>query len=206
MFGKDIERILSGIDNIKNVTTSSIVSLANATGYQLTSKEQHAGTGSGVCYPKEIEVPDGDPMSPIVSALESIRDDLTKMDELRDNLYIGYKEFNNSLGSPWEELTKLQNVIDNGKSYSGAHSPFNYVGEKAGMLSILNMILSITIDAKYALMMYHDYIQRGYDNKYNDNDPSIKFDRTIGGKKTIGNVKQDYDENVNIKEENIDPF
>lgn len=205
MFGKDIERILKGIDSVKNAAANGVVSLANATAYRITSKEQHAGTAFGVCYPLEEPVPDGDPMSSVISALESIRDDLTKMNELRNNLYIGYKEFNNLIGSPWDELDKLEEAVDNGKSYSGAHAPFNYVGEKAGMLSILNMIISAAIDAKWALVIYQDYIQRGYDHLYNDNKPSIEFDSGLD-KESTGNIIQDYEENVNVEKPSNDPF
>lgn len=205
MMGKDVERIVSGIDAVKEAAMSAVVSLAGSTGYQLISREQHVGLGTGPCRPEEIGVPDGDPMSAVSSAMGGMSSDCGKMDSLRDNLYTGATTFNNGIGSPWTELTRLQKAVSEGSAYSGAHAPFNYVGEKAGMLSILNMIVSAAVDAKWAIVVYHDYIQRGYDNKFNGNEPSISFDRDLD-QKTVGNVRQDYEENVNIPRSTLDPF
>lgn len=196
MFGGDVERIVAGIDATKNAAAAAIVALANATGYQLETYPDH----------KETEVPDGSPMSGVNGAFGSISGDVGKMNSIKSSLYTGYKSFNNSVGSPWDELDKLQQAINNGNAYEGAHAPFNYVGEKAGMLAELNMIMSAAVDAKWALVIYHDYIQRAYDYKYNGKEPSIVFDREIGGKKTLGNVDQEYEDNVHLPKQNNDPF
>ena len=47
---------------------------------------------------------------------------------------------------------------------------------------------------------------RGFDNQFNGNKPSIDFDGSKIGDKTTGNLKQEYEENVNIPEASIDPF
>lgn len=205
MMGKDVERIVSGIEAVKDAASKGIVSLASSTGYQLISREQHAGLGTGPCRPQEIEVPDGDPMSAVSSALGAMGEDCGKVESLGSKLYTGTSTFNNGLGSPWGELAKLKQAVADAAAYSGGHAPFNYVGEKAGMLSLLNMVMTAAVDAKWAFIVYHDYIQRGYDNKFNENKPSIKFEVGLD-KESVGNVDQDYEENVNIPKPSIDPF
>ncbi len=206
MMGKDVERIVAGINAVKDAAYAGIVSLSSSTGYQLISRDQHAGLGTGPCRPHEMEVPDGDPMSAVSAAMGAMSDDTGKMKSLSDNNYTGAASFNNGLGSPWAELEKLKQAVADGSVYSEAHAPFNYVGEKAGILALLNMIMSAAVDAKWAIVIYHDYIQRGYDNQFNGNVPSITFDATVSGGKTTGNLKQQFDENVNIPEPSIDPF
>lgn len=205
MMGQDVERMVSGIEAVKDAAIAGIISLSNATGYQLISRETHAGIGAGPCSPEEIEVPDGDPMSAVSAAIGAMSSDCGKMDSLGGSLYTGTSNFNNSLGSPWTEMSKLQQAVSDAAAYSGAHSPFNYVGEKAGMLAMLNMVMSAAVDAKWALIIYHDYVQRGYDDAYNGKKPSITF-RDGLDKETNGNLVQKYGENVNIPTKPIEPF
>lgn len=205
MMGKDVERVASGIDAVKNAASAGIVSLASATAYQLVSRDQHAGIGTGVCHPHEIEVPDGDPMAAVSAAMSAMSDDTGKVAAIGSDNYVGTTSYNNSTGSPWTEMAKLQEAVAQGAAYSGAHAPFNYVGEKAGMLALLNMIMSAAVDAKWAIITYHDYLQRGYDNKYNGNEPSVTFQVGLN-RESVGNVDQDYEENVNIPRPSADPF
>lgn len=206
MMGADVERMISGIESVRDATDAALISFAEATAYQLISREQHAGLGSGPCRPEEIEVPAGNPMTSVSAAMSGMGSDCGKMDTLESGLYTSSSLFNNGLGSPWNELTKLQKAVAAGEAYAGAHAPFNYVGEKAGMLALLNMILSAAVDAKNSMTIYHDYIQRGFDNQFNGNKPSIDFDGSKIGDKTTGNLKQEYEENVNIPQASIDPF
>lgn len=204
--GKDIERIVNYIENVRDATQSGIISLANATAYQMISRAQHAGTAFGLCEPEEKEKPDGDPMGPVSAAMGALSDDCKKMDYLNDGLYISTSNFNNQIASPWIELKKLENAVAAGAAYSAAHAPFNYVGEKAGMLALLNMIMTAAVDTKWAMTVYHDYIQRGYDNQFNDNVPSVKFPAGISKDRSTGNVVQEFYENVNVQAPSIDPF
>lgn len=206
MMGKDVERIVHYIENIRDAAQAGIISLSSATAYQLISRAQHAGTAFGLCEPEEKEKPDGDPMGPVSSAMSALSEDVKKMDYLNDGLYVSSSEFNNQIASPWNELNKLQACVNAGAAYSGAHAPFNYVGEKAGMLALLNMIMTAAVDTKWAMTVYHDYIQRGYDNQFNNNIPSVKFPSGITSDRSTGNVVQEFYENVNINEPSIDPF
>ena len=207
MFGNDVERILAGVNKVKDITANSINILTDTIAYRITSDATHGGISTSPCYPEESEVSSSAHsfVSPIRSAMNSIVSDFQKMNELANGLYVDINSFNNGYGSPWTELNKLEESIKLAESFSHSHSNLNWIGEKAGLLGLLNSILSASIDSKWALIYYHDYIQRGYDNKYNDNDPSIKFNTGIDTQ-SIGNVKHDYSENVHIKEPSIDPF
>ena len=102
-------------------------------------------------------------------------------------------------------LTKLNESITLLENYSSSHSQLNWLSEKSALLGLLNTILALSVDAKWALITYHDYIQRGYDNKYNNNTPSVTFNDGVG-KKSIGNIDQKFDENVHIPQPSVDPF
>ena len=205
--GKDVERILSGINLIKDKTIEASTKLSNQTAYGISCNATHGGTSTASCTPTErsVSIKSSTFIDPIREASESIIEDFDKMDSLSSNLYTSVNSFNNEYGSPWTELSLLNSSIQDIGKFAGSYSNLGYVGEKAALLSLLNMILSISIDAKWALINYHDYIQRGYDNRYNDNEPSIKFKSGID-KESIGNVNQEYYENVNIKKQSIDPF
>lgn len=205
MMGADVERMVSGVDAVKAAAQAAITSFSGVTAYQLISREQHAGLGTGPCRPEEIEVAGGDPMSAVSSAMSAMSGDCGKMDSLGGSLYTSTGSFNNSLGSPWTELSNLQKAVADASAYSGAHSPFNYVGEKAGMLAMLNMVMTAAVDAKWAIITYHDYVQRGFDESYNGKQPSVTFRETIDNT-TNGNITQDFDENVRVPTPSIDPF
>lgn len=205
MLGADIERMMSGINSVKEAAESAIISFSSTIAYQITSEAQHAGYGYGTCNPTEKDVSGGDPMSAVTSAMSSMSSDVSKMSSLESSNYTDSTSFNNSIGSPWTELKKLQSDVDAATSYASSHSPFNYVGEKAGMLAMLNMVMSAAVDAKWAIQIYHDYVQRGYDCNYNDKTPSVTYTTGIN-KKSIGNLDDDYSENVNLPQESIDPF
>ena len=203
MMGKDVERILSGINDVKDATISSIKSLSSVISYQIISDATHGGISTGKCEPTEkpVSISASSFTSPIRGAMGGISSDCGKMNSLSSGLYTSTTSFNNSYGSPWTELNKLEEAISMAESYGS----IDFVGQKSGLLGLLNMVLSVSIDAKWALTTYHDYIQRGYDNKYNDNTPSITTKTGID-KESDGNSAQEFEENVHIKKPSIDPF
>lgn len=204
--GKDCERILSGISEIKDNLALSIRNLAN------TMTEPIETTGPH--NPLEIEHK-GEEISQMISAmvlineastaLSSMQGDIDKMGSLKGTLYTDASSFNNGYGSPWTELTKMKEAVEVAKEFASNNPMLKYVNPKAAMLGLLNLAYSACVDARWALIVYHDYIQRGYDSVYNGNKPSITFDEANGGKGT-GNVDQDYSENVNTSRPSYDPF
>ncbi len=207
MMGKDCERLFSYINAIKDAASSSIVTLSNVTAYQIKCKSQHAGIGSGECISKETEVPIGTSTftSPITNAWDNLNSDYSKMKTLENGLFTSPANFNNSYGSPWKEMHKLKEAIDDMKDYKSAHPTLLYLGEKAGLLGFINLVHTCSIDFKWALIEYHDYIQRGYDTVFNGNRPSVAHKKTKN-KYGIGNVKQKFDENVNIPDDPEEVF
>ena len=206
MMGQDVETMIKNIENVKNVTSDSIVALSNGTAYRIVSSAEHAGDGYGHCAPVEVPVAYGDAMGPVSAAYSALEPYYGKMTTLEEDHYVESTDFHDSIGSPWNELKRLRTAVKKGEQYAAAHNPLNYVGEKAGMLAILNEILTLSVDIKWAMIYYHDYIQRGFDYMFNGNNPSLTYTNDVDGKQTIGNLKQKYEENVNIPEESIDPF
>ena len=203
MHGGDIERMLSIIDAIKDATHGGVCSVAAGNSYQLKTKcngENCIACPTKTCAgntTQEIPVPIGNPMDSIWPVVEQLKDDQEKMGILNSNMYTGTTNFNNSVGSPWKEIDKLMSVAETAKAYADGNNPFNWVSQKASMLAHLNALISYAIDAEYALTIYHDYVQRGYDHKFNGDTPSFTWKQTID-ETTIGNMKQDYSENVNV--------
>lgn len=193
MMGQDVERMVAEVDAVRAAAQAAIISFSEETAYRLT------------CDPLETPVPASNPMSGVSSAMGAMSGDCGKMDTLNGDLYTGTTTFNNSLGSPWGEITNLQNVVAAANAYAGAHSPFNWVGEKAGMLAHLNMVMTAAVDAKWAIAVYHDYVQRGFDDKYNAKKPSVTFRETVD-LVTNGNITQEFEENVRMPTPSIDPF
>lgn len=189
MLGKDVERMIAGIESVKDAATSAVDSLSGATAYQLTTDIAH----------REIPVPVG--ASSFVSGLSSgmagMSGDCGKMNSLGSSLYTSPNTFNNCCGSPWSELTKLGTAVSAAESFAGAHSTLQWLGEKAALLGLINKVLSASIDARWALMHFHDHIQRGFDHKYNSDIPSYTW-AGANGNQTIGNVNHDYKDNVHI--------
>ena len=57
----------------------------------------------------------------------------------------------------------------------------------------------------WAMIIYHDYIQRGFDDSFNGKKPSVTFKFGLD-KESNGNLAQKYNENVNIPTKPLEPF
>lgn len=201
MMGKDVERILNNVNNLINVINENISSFAN----EVVPADGVLGVPP-IKPGRSIYPGTNHPMNAISDAMDTLRfADHQNMKSLNKSLFVGSEEFNNNIGSPWNELEKLNNVVSIAESYAASHGTLSDPGEKMGMLSIYNMMLSNAIDFKWAIIYYHDYIQRGYDNNYNNKQPSITF-KTGLNKITNSNIKQKFEDNVNVKTPSIDPF
>ena len=150
------------------------------------------------CIPKEKPVSVDDPIKSIKTKYNSLKSDIDKIIKMGSSLYVKKEEFNNSIGSPFKEFKQLQDVVEDVIEYSDNNSPYKWLSQKASMLALLNTIIHYCNDCKYAITIYSDYVQRGYDHKYNDDTPSLTWKYSLDDN-TMGNLFQDYDENVNIK-------
>jgi hypothetical protein len=192
MMGSDIERMVSGIDSLISALDSSITGLASAIAYAIETPN----------FVDEKNVDAGDFTSGPGSAFSAMSGDLGNMQSLGSGLYVGTSSFNNSIGSPWTELSNLSSAMSD---VTGFSVPLLYIGPKAALLALLNKAMTRAVDAKWAIITYHDYIQRGYDNQYNGNNPSVSFEN-VDGTYTTGNLTQDYSENVKVPTPSKDPF
>ena len=212
MMGKDIERMIKSTDNIKQLIEKAVDDI---TAQMIGPLEIDTFTIPGHC-PGSYSVPAGDPkekkkpftgsLSSLMKTLDEIEDDCWKMSNMDSKNYCDKKDLNNSIGSPWSEFAKLKVGIKDASDFYDAHNTLDYIGEKAAMCALLNTVLSLTIDAKWALITYNDYTQRGFDNLYNNNESSITFTNDVKGTQTNGNIAQKIDNNVSVKEESIDPY
>jgi hypothetical protein len=198
--GTDVERVLSQIDQFKDYAASDINTLANATSYQITTTGVHGETEIPVSFDAYTLI------EPIRILFRTFTPgDYSKMCTLRDTLYTSSNSFNNGYGSPWTELTNLYNAINEVIKFVSSNHSVPYMGNKVALLSLLQVLLSRANDSRHALIYYHDYIQRGYDHIFNNNLPSVTF-RTTLSRSSIGNLKQTYDENVNMPTDSNDPY
>lgn len=223
MMGKDCERIVKSIDGIKNYLQIAIGSMAEVVGKKMYVKEWHLQGDEFdemvELEEKEMPVGVGEGISNALSIRASFADDGGKLANIEKIMFAGASNFFNSVGSPFAEIHKMETAVDRVGSFVAGHDNLKFMGEKIALLCLLNTALSCTIDAKLAMLMYHDYIQRGYDAKYNTKKPAITFsnpklkeegEEDVKGtkyKETMGNIAQDFDENVNNKGKNdISPF
>lgn len=203
MMGKDCERMLSEINGIKDALISAIKGVSSSINYRIKTKGSHGEHGIELIGYEEPNGSVAQYVSSVKSAYSSFSSDNSKMKSLESNMYTSSNSLNNSYGSPWKELHVLEESINNISSFNSGSG--QYIGGKIELLGLLNIALSCAIDAKWALITYHDYIQRGFDTKFNDNEPSITF-KKANKKDSIGNINQDFKENVNVKQPSIDPY
>lgn len=187
MMGPDVEAILSSISAVENAIENGIKSLANDSSYQIKIIENHEQPKSGSGY-----------AAAAIAAMAEV--DISRMNGLKESIFTSTESFNNSNGSPWTELERLQSAID-----ACSNDSVRYMGDRVKLMGLLNIALSRAVDAKWAICIYHDYIQRGYDYKYNNNTPSIRFPGE-NGKETTGNIASGFTDNVHVPIPSIDPY
>lgn len=206
MMGKDCERILGGISSVKESLQDALMTMSGMVNGPMKMKKFKIHHNDGLDEEFELEEKELEATSrTLVSIEESFKPlipDVDKMMNLKKHLYTDVSSFNNSLGSPWAEIKQLQSVIDQVKEVV---TDLKYASQILSIMPLISTAISYAVDAKIALITYHDYIQRGYDAVYNNKRASIQF--TTGyARKTVGNISQKYSENVNIEPESIDPF
>lgn len=207
MMGKDCERIIKLISDIEETLTTTMINISKLNSPPIIIDGTHSHDKDGNSNKLEfIEKDTPVKLSGFLSELNSMFDiilpDLVKMNRLETGLYTDPSSFNNSLGSPWTEISKFKSAIESIKNSTNA----DYVGNRLEIITLMNIATTRACDAKWAMLLYHDYVQRGFDAKYNDKLPSIAFKQANKKDESIGNIRQDYDENVNIPKKPIDPW
>ncbi len=160
MMGKDIERMLTNVNDLGRIILNSINNKSNI---------------------DQTELDD---------TYNLLLEDYKKMQHVDELNFTDKSNFNNSIGSPWTEFENLMNILNN----------------ITDIQSMIPMIYTCIIDFKWALITYHDYVQRAFDNIYNDNVPSITFTNDSRGTQSTGNVSQKISNNVSVKDADITPY
>jgi len=184
LYGKSIEELLAGINDVKDQALDALIKLADGCNYRMKHISAHAGCGSGTCISNEVPVPYGSASSETESALSNIDSQVSKMKSFSENLYVDPTQFNNGYGSPFKELEQMKKAVNAAASYNGANAPFNWLGQKVGMITMLSMIISMASDCKQSLTTYQDDCQRAFDSE--SDEPSIQWVKDSTGKKTAG--------------------
>ena len=136
-----------------------------------------------------------------------LNDDYIKMKHIDELNFADKSNFNNSIGSPWSEFDNLMETLKCFIDYKSSIDFNNASKDELQVLSNYVSIISIRIvDFKWALITYHDYVQRAFDNIYNDNVPSITFSNDSRGTQTTGNLSQKISNNVSVKDTDITPY
>lgn len=187
MMGPDVEAILSSISAVENAIENGIKSLGNDSSYRIVTINEREEPKISNGYAKDA-----------IATMSQV--DTGRMKSLKKGLYTSSDSLNNSNGSPWTELEKLEAAIN-----ACSNDTVSFMGDRVKLMGLMNIALSRAVDAKWAICIYHDYIQRGYDFKYNDKKPSIKFPGEEG-KETTGNIASGYTDNVHIPETSYDPY
>lgn len=193
MMGKDVERVLSGIDRVKDESFKMINTLVGICSYSASGDPSKEVTASFT--------------KPIINSMQSMSGECSNMNKLGSELYTGTGSFNNSYGSPWTELSNLQRAVDDVKKFTDSHDPYmTLLGEKLSLMGLIQRVHGSCIDARWAFMYFHDYVQRGYDYKFNGKQPSITFASNSNGDRSTGNINHQYDDNVHIPTPPIEVF
>lgn len=198
---------LQGNSPTKGVGKESKISdqLTYSEDYNEDKHEHHKHVEDSTIYEKEHPLTASTYTDPLVELGDTLQEDIDKLKQIQEKMYTDVTEFNNGYGSPWTEIYDIKSKIDLVKDYADTYPNLQWIGEKFALLNLIQMIFHTTIDAKWALIHYHDWVQRAYDNQFNDNAPSISWNHFEKGK-TIGNIDQEFGENVRIPTPNEDPF
>ena len=215
MMGKDCERILSNINMLKDTLSTQISLLTNTITGQMKIEYKGGnihGSAEDVSFDQIYDVQEVENKTqtssfiyPILKIYDKLKPDIDKMKALEDDMYTPSNTFNNSYGSPWKELKMMNESLIKIREFGVTNSEIGFNGQKMVLITLMNTAAAYVVDTKWAMTYYHDYIQRGYDYKYNAMKPSVTFKKGVSSR-SIGNVNQSYTENVNIPNASIAPF
>lgn len=114
------------------------------------------------------------------------------MGDIAKAMYVSTGKMNNSVGSPFTELSNLNTAITSYNSFANGAN-MKYMGGKVAAIAMLSTVISLAVDAKQSIMTYHDFVERGAVYVRNGNKQNIKWDQfsnVTADKKTDGNIFQ----------------
>jgi len=174
-------------------------------GYLGDRHDHHPHMEAEMVYEREHPLSASNYATPIIELGVELGKDIEKIRVIQEKMYTDVNSFNTEYGSPWVEIYDLKDKIEQVKKYSNRFPELQWIGEKHSLLNLLQLVYTASVDTKWAMIYYHDWIQRGYDHLFNNDNPSIVWDDFTQGS-TIGNRDHTYTENVRIKHPSPDPF
>ena len=162
---------------------------------QLTNSNEYVADDQGeqvspyVIYEKEFPKLANQYIQSLIELGIELQNDISNIQKIEGKLYVKATNLHNSYGSPYTEIYNLKKKIDLCENYANQHPRLQWLGEKHALINFMQMVLTISIDAKFAVITYQDYLQRGYDSNINGKKSSITWDDFNDGKSN-GNIKQ----------------
>lgn len=192
MFGSNTERVIQSIDQIIAATgaihinpvsyrmTHTLISdrVAGSTASSGGDSHSHDAGSLYVWNPQSREDPHPGFIENIsdLKAAKSGFDSLIQNIQLIDtSIYVRTNEMHDSIGSPYTELYRLQQAIDDVISFS---RECQYMGEYVAACCeatrLLVRVTQLAIDAKWAVINFGDYFERGYNYIFGENPDTTK--------------------------------
>ena len=100
---------------------------------------------------------------------------MRKIDTIQRNIYVPSNQMNNSLGSPYAELFRLRDSIQAAINFNQKYEylcEYTYLSIQA--LHLIHCVRSNAIDAKWAVIIYADHLERGYNYVQNQDPDTTK--------------------------------
>jgi len=177
MYGSNVEGVLTNVNNCINVYRNVLTTQMS---YRLTDiiddltvigmsansggtvHSHGAGTYMATGTRREFEVPISIDIDSIKNALKALIIDNEVFKKIEKSQYMNRYSILNGLGSPFTEMDQCLEEIQKVVSYYESKNPFNYLGEKVTFFMLLNKTIPLLINLKYALILYSDWLERGY--------------------------------------------
>ena len=150
MMGKDCERMVSGIDTVIKELQFTMRKLSASVVFPI--EMAYYGTDSSddvTIKEKELDYPLS--LSSLSKILDGLKEDFTKMSKLKGDLYTDSSTFNNSCGSPWNELDNMKSAVE--AVIEATNGDITYPSQILVLMPMINVAISSAIDAKSSLIM-----------------------------------------------------
>ena len=136
----------------------------------------HPHTQSSIIYEQEHEEVSMQFVSELLLMKDQLKEDAGRMDSISQDMYTDANTFNNTYGSPFQEIKNLMNKLEDIKTYTDQLAILQWQSQKLVLMNLLSVVVSYAVEAKCALIVNHDFAQRGYDDTYNGKRSSIAWD------------------------------
>jgi hypothetical protein len=155
------------------------VGIPNYVSNQLTYPEEYTKDDQGeqispyIIYEKEFPKEANTYIKSLIILGNQLQGDIINVKKIEAKSYIKVTGVHNGYGSPYTEIYDLKKKIDICNKYAKQHPRLQWLGEKHTLLNLIQMVMTTSIDAKFALIVYQDYLQKGYNSIINKKKPHL---------------------------------